>query len=204
MLDMTLIQTGKFKVNIENHDIVFVTKSILESVSLYSNRKCLYPIFQSKIMEGIIALDEEKYERIFLNLISNAIKFTPQGKRIWVKISAEEEFICIKVKDEGIGIPKDKQSIVFERFGQVDTSLSRQAEGTGIGLCLVKLLVETLGGSISLKSKEGVGSTFTVLLPNVKTHETVEKEPLLITSDSRLIDAINVEFSDIYLWSVLH
>ena len=168
---------------------------------MFSQQKGLELIFHSKINEAVIALDEEKFERILLNLLSNAIKFSTEKKRIWIKISSVDEFISIKVKDEGIGIPKDKQSIVFERFGQVDTSLSRQAEGTGIGLRLVKLWVETLGGSISLKSKEGVGSTFTVRLPNVKAEENLEKKPMLVMSDSRLIDAIKVEFSDIYLSS---
>lgn len=85
-----------------------------------------------------------------------------------------QNFVSISVTDEGIGIPADKQQIIFERFGQADTSMSRQAEGTGLGLHLVKMLVNSLGGEISVKSEAGYGSSFTVLLPAKKQFDLVE------------------------------
>jgi signal transduction histidine kinase len=98
----------------------------------------------------------------------------------------------------GIGIPEDKKDLIFERFGQVDSSLSRQAEGTGIGLSLVKILVESLGGTISVKSKISKGSTFTVLFPAVQVKEYQVGEMMTEINDDRLIKATVVEFSDIY------
>lgn len=200
LLDITRTNAGRININKENHDIVFHTKAIVESVYLYSQQKGIKLNFVSTFDKKVIGIDEEKYERILLNLISNAIKFTPIGKRIMVMLSSKKGFVNIKVKDEGIGIPKDKQDLIFERFGQVDTSLTRQAEGTGIGLSLVKMLVEALGGTISVKTKEGKGSTFSVLLPSTKVQErSGTNNNLKGLPDNRLIHTTAVEFSDIYL-----
>ena len=110
--------------------------------------------------------------------------------------------VCICIRDEGIGIPKDKQSYIFERFGQVNTSLSRQAEGTGIGLHLVKMFVNILGGHITLESEEGKGSTFAVMIPAIivkNLEENLINDKLLIQGESRLTKTAAIELSDIYL-----
>lgn len=103
----------------------------------------------------IIACDPEKIERIILNLLSNAVKFTPCGGCIKVNIEDGSENICIRVKDNGRGIPAEKLDTIFERFVQVDKTFTRDHEGSGIGLSLVRSLVELHGGTISVKSKEG-------------------------------------------------
>lgn len=199
LLDITCANTGNIKVNKKNIDIVFLTKSIIESVYEFSSQKGISVTFASLFPEKIIALDDEKYERIILNLLSNAIKFTAEGKNISVNIYSIKENVCVDVKDSGIGIPQDKMEIIFDKFGQVDSSLSRQAEGSGIGLSLVKKFLEALGGSISVKSKIGNGSIFTIILPN-KTVIEEHKEKLMIDlMDNRLIQTTNIEFSDIYL-----
>jgi two-component sensor histidine kinase len=105
----------------------------------------------------------------------------------------------IEVKDNGIGIPQDKLNLIFERFGQVDSSLSRQAEGAGIGLSLVKRFVESLGGSISVKSKVSEGSTFSILLPNEKVLAEHNENRMTNLMDNHLVQITTVEFSDIYL-----
>ena len=198
LLEITRISAGQFKVNKKNHDIVFITETIVKSINLYSQQKGVNMSFTSPIPEKIVGLDEEKYERIMLNLLSNAIKFTPKGKCVKVTISQLKGFLSIKVKDEGIGIPKDKIKLIFERFGQVDSSLSRQAEGTGIGLSLVKMLVELLGGSISVKSEVNAGSTFKIILPDVTVTDEPSTEELNGLCDNRLIQSTAIEFSDIY------
>lgn len=93
----------------------------------------------------------------------------------------------------------DKIDTIFERFGQVDSSLSRQAEGAGIGLPLVKKFVEALGGSISVKSRENKGSAFTIIIPNKKVLEEHNEEPMADLVDNHLVQVTRVEFSDIYL-----
>ncbi|MDP4146839.1 MAG: ATP-binding protein [Bacillota bacterium] len=198
LLDITRADAGRIKIYKKNINIVFLTKAITESVQTYSSQKGVTISFVSSIDKKVIGIDDEKYERILLNLLSNAIKFTPEGKCITVSLYSNKGRICIDVRDEGIGIPKDKADIIFERFGQVDSSLSRQAEGTGIGLSLVKRFVEALGGSISLKSRINYGSTFTISLPDEKAVEEPIKGKIVDLMDNRLIQAATIEFSDIY------
>jgi PAS domain S-box-containing protein len=199
LLDITRANSGRIKVNKKNIDIVFLTKAITESVYGYAAQKGVKVTLTSTFKKKIIGIDDEKYERIILNLISNAIKFTSEGNSILVTLRAVKGNICVEVKDDGIGIPPDKFDIIFDKFGQVDSSLSRQAEGTGIGLSLVKMLVKALGGSISVKSKMGKGSTFTVILPDEKAIEEQNETQISDFISNRLIEVINVEFSDIYL-----
>jgi signal transduction histidine kinase len=199
LLDITRVNAGRIKVNKSNIDIVFLTKAIIESVYTYASQKKIDVTFITLLEEKVIAIDEEKYERILLNLLSNSIKFTPEGNSIIVTLNAVKNKIYVKVRDNGIGIPEDKLDIIFERFGQVDSSLSRQAEGTGIGLSLVKKLTEALGGSISVNSKDGKGSTFTVVLPDEVIRDVDNEIEFGDLLDNRLVQTTRVEFSDIYL-----
>ena len=199
LLDITRVSAGHIKLNIKNYDIVFITESVVKSICLYTEQKGVSLLFSTKFAKKIIGFDEEKYERILLNLLSNAIKFTPKGKCIFVTITSQKGFVCIKVKDKGIGIPKDKQELIFERFGQVDSSLSRHAEGSGIGLSLVKMYVEALGGSITVSSKVGIGSVFTILLPNTKVQESKTENTSQEDLINRIVQATATQFSDIYL-----
>lgn len=200
LLDIKRLNSGQFKLNMKNIDIVFLTKAITESVELYANQKNIKISFESNMESKIIAIDDEKYERIILNILSNAIKFTGNAGTITVIVNENKELnlIQIKIIDTGIGIPKEKQELIFERFGQVDSNLSRQAEGTGIGLSLVKLLVGILEGTIEVESEVGVGSTFMIMLPAKK--EVADNEVAAsLDVDNRLVSEIKVEFSDIYL-----
>ncbi len=199
LLDITRYNSGRFKMNMKNIDLVFVSEAIVKSVDLYSAQKGVSLSFSSDIKSVLMAMDEEKYERILLNLLSNSIKFTPKGKAVYVHISCVKKRVFIKVRDEGIGIPKSKQKLIFERFGQVDSSLSRQAEGTGIGLSLVKALVEGMGGTIMLESEAGKGSTFTVSLPVTKMKRKEQEINIISAPDNRIMQAVAIEFSDIYL-----
>ncbi len=207
LLDITRINSGNIKLNNGIYDIVFLTKSIVQSIQPIANQKGVLVNFSTMVDRKEISIDEEKFERILLNLLSNALKFTPSNKSINVKLNIEKyrnkNMACISVQDEGIGIPKDKQSYIFERFGQVNTSLSRQAEGTGIGLHLVNLFVNIMNGEITLDSEEGKGSTFTVKIPVKKMNDFEDGLNLnaenYIPGDNRLIKTMSIELSDIYL-----
>ncbi len=208
LLDVTRITTGNIKIRRSKFDIVYLTRFIVNSVEIYAMQKSINLIFKSTFVKKEIYIDDEKFERIMLNLLSNAVKFTPQGKCITILLSIKKhrnkDYITVSVKDEGIGIPIDKHNEIFERFGQADTSLSRQAEGTGLGLHLVTLLVHALGGEITLESEIGKGSSFTVLLPEIKSLSLEEVEATsgfnnqLINGDNRIIQAASIEFSDLY------
>lgn len=199
LLDITKINSGEIKLNIKNIDIIFLGKVITKSVEVYALQKNIMISFKSNIISKIISTDDEKVERIMLNILSNAIKFTDRGGKITVIIDEEfkENLIRIKIKDTGIGIPKDKQELIFERFGQVDNNLSRQAEGTGIGLSLVRLLVSSLGGAIEVQSELGRGSTFIIILP-VKLDKVKENYEQPSDIEDRVVSEIKVQFSDIY------
>lgn len=200
LLDITKLNSGHFKLNMKNIDIVFLIEAITESVELYANQKNIEISFDSNVISKIISIDEEKIERIILNILSNAIKFTDNGGRVDVILNENSELNLVEIKiiDTGIGIPKDKQELIFERFGQVDSNLSRQAEGTGIGLSLVKSLVDILEGTIEVESELGVGSTFIIKLP-LKEGIADDEVEACLDFDNRLVNEIKVEFSDIYL-----
>jgi signal transduction histidine kinase len=208
LLDITRITSGHAKHHEKNVDIVYITQAIVNSVDIYVQQKNIKLSFFTEIPNKIIRLDEEKYERILLNLLSNALKFTPNGKSIYVELSMKKHknrnMICLQVRDEGIGIEKDKQDYIFERFGQVESSLSRQAEGTGLGLHLVKLLVSSIKGTLTLESEPEKGSSFIILIPATKEKildrhpKQTDPEDSFMNSDSRIIAATAIEFSDIY------
>jgi signal transduction histidine kinase len=166
LLDISKADAGYLKIHRENMDIVSLTQAIVDSVGLYSLKKNITVHFSSKLSEKIIAIDGEKYERIIMNLLSNSIKFTPYGKSIYVNIDAIDNKIQIEVKDVGIGISKEKQQIIFERFSQLENPLTRQSEGTGLGLCLVKILIDAMDGDIVVESDPNNGSSFKITLPD--------------------------------------
>ena len=118
----------------------------------------------------MVYADEEKIEKIIHNLLSNAFKFTKEGGEIILNLKIHEKTAVISVSDSGIGIPGDQLNKMFDRFYQVDSSQTRGYEGSGLGLALAKDLVELHHGKISVNSKEGKGTTFTVTLPLGKEH----------------------------------
>lgn len=198
LLDITRGTADQIKLNNRTIDIVSLTKLITESVNIYAVQKELNVSFYSNVSEKTVCIDDEKYERILLNMLSNAIKFTPKGKNVKVILTVRNGFINLAVKDEGIGIPEDKIDIIFERFGQVDSSLSRQAEGSGIGLYLVKMFVERMGGAIYVKSKPFHGTTFLVRLPDISEPEQMKDVRYDEQENRKIVDMMNIEFSDIY------
>ncbi|QUH25568.1 PAS domain S-box protein [Serpentinicella alkaliphila] len=197
LIDITRIDSGFYEVGFQNYDIVHLIKTIVKAIEDYVVKKNLNIQFNTNVDSLIIACDPEKIERIMLNLLSNSIKFTEPKGHIKVEINTTEQEAIIVVKDSGIGIPKEKQDIIFERFVQVDKSLTRRHEGSGIGLSLVKSLVELHNGSISVISAVKEGSEFIIKLPN-RTDIISNEEYKINSYDSFNIERMHIEFSDIY------
>lgn len=195
LIDITRIDSGYVTPKMQNYNIVSVVEDVISSVAEYTENKGIKLIFDTDVEEKIIACDPDKIDRIMLNLISNAVKFTEPGGTINVEITDEDDNISLSVQDTGIGIPEDKLEVVFERFRQVDNSLSRSHEGSGIGLSLVKALVEMHDGSINVKSTLGEGSEFIIRLPVKKVDCPESAENAVIYQDNS--EKINIEFSDI-------
>lgn len=198
LIDITKIDGNYLTLELYNQNIVSVIEDIVMSVVNYAESHEITLVFDTDVEEKIMAFDSDKMERIILNLLSNAIKFTPKGGEIDVTINDLGYYIRISVKDTGVGIPKEELSNIFERFTQVDKSLSRQNEGSGIGLSLVKSLVALHEGNIYVKSEYGFGSEFIIEIP-AKLKEDCELKTEEYSSDSKYVDRINIEFSDIYL-----
>lgn len=197
MIDITKMESGYMKLNLQNDDIVSVIENITLSVAEYIEHENIDLRFDTSVEEKIIACDPDKIERIILNLLSNAVKFTPVGGSIFVSINEEGEYVLISVKDTGIGIPKDKLDLIFERFRQADKSYTRNHEGSGIGLSIVKALAKMHDGSISVKSEPDKGSEFIIKLPIRLLAEETKFTPA-IGMEKNNVERISIEFSDIY------
>jgi signal transduction histidine kinase len=194
LVDLSKIEAGFFELNLSNNNIVEIVEEIVMSVTNYTEAKGLSIIFDTYIEEKIIACDPEKIERIVLNLMSNAIKFSDVGNKIFVNIKEKNELIEITVQDNGIGIKQNQLGMIFDRFKQVDKSLSRNAEGAGIGLSLVKSIVEMHNGNIYVESEIGKGSKFTIELPIRK----ITQENKVVNSNTQnKTESLQVELSDI-------
>ncbi|MGL5327767.1 MAG: ATP-binding protein [Peptostreptococcaceae bacterium] len=197
LIDMTKIENGYYEVNLDNYNIVNVVEDITLSVVQYANTKGINLIFDTNIEEKVIACDPEKIERILLNLLSNSIKHTNIDGKIKVKVEVNEEKIYISVTDNGDGISKEKLPIIFNRYVQGNNTLTKKCEGSGIGLALVKSLLQMHNGDINVVSEEGVGSEFKFYLPNI-TIESKRNDIQNIGIANNKIEMCNIEFSDIY------
>ncbi len=205
LIDITKIDSGFFNLNLQNNNIIEVIENIVLSVSNYcKGSKKINLIFDTTTEEKIMAFDPDKLERIILNLLSNAIKFTGCDDHIKVSVIDKGDKINISVKDTGIGIQKDQLNIIFDRFRQVNKSLTRDHEGSGIGLSLVKTFVEMHDGKITVDSEYGKGTEFIMEFPCKKINPTSVKESGVdlfnkdIKNINNYVERISIEFSDIY------
>lgn len=198
LVDMTKIDSGYMKLIFINCEIVSLVEDITLSIIPYVESKNINIVFDTYIEELEIRCDPESMERVILNLLSNAIKFTNNNGNISVIVEADDKYVFIRVKDDGIGISKDIREDIFNRFVQEDKSLNRKNEGSGIGLALVKSLVELHDGEVYLEDVSE-GSEFVVKLPNIKINEEVNNHNRVMDVESKpLVQKINIEFSDIY------
>ncbi len=166
LLDFSKIQSGRIEVIREPLDVLKLTQSILDDFESTMTCKNLKSSIESKLQSPIIEMDRYLYERILLNLISNATKFTPEGGKITVILNSDSENITVSVRDTGKGISETDQAKLFERFKQLDSSSTRRYEGTGLGLSLVKEFTGLLEGTVKVRSgfDNGEGTEFTVTL----------------------------------------
>lgn len=200
LIDVTKVDAGFMRLQLQNLNIVRLVEKITKSVAEYAKAKHLNVAFNKGIKNLTLAVDPDKVERILFNLLSNAIKFTEAGGNITVSIYSTKQDVYISVKDTGIGIPSEKLNTIFERFNNIDKILSRNHEGSGIGLSLVKSFAELHGGSISVESILGHGSEFTVKLPIKKLEDNqLDKYPKHVVDSDIYTNRLNVEFSDIYM-----
>ena len=188
------IDNGTCTLELRKCDIVKLLENIVKISKTYTDKKGIDISFKSEVNKKILSLDIDKVEKIILNILSNAIKFTDTGGRIDINLYMENEQVCISIKDTGIGIPKDKTEVMFENFEQLDTTLSRGCEGTGMGLSVVKKLANLNNIKINVESELNKGSEFIITLPNNIVSKNIKLQDKFAQDEK-----IDIEFSDIYL-----
>jgi PAS domain S-box-containing protein len=165
VLDFSKAQADQLVAHREPIEIVGAIRDLVLDVQPQAELRKLTLTVETALERLDVLLDPKMLERMLLNLIGNAIKFTPQGGEVQVAIATSEGSLRIAVKDTGIGIPKAALGTLFEKFTRIDNSTTRKQEGTGLGLALVQLFARALGGRVEVESDEGKGSEFTLVLP---------------------------------------
>lgn len=169
LLDVTRIDQGRMILKKEEVDLEKIVSDIHEDLSSLARAKNLHITVNKKGEIKKIIADNERLKLVVENLLSNAIKYTKDGGRIEIDLAEEGEDIVFMLKDNGVGIPKEQQSEVFDKFFRSDNVVKYQTEGTGLGLYIAKNIVEQLGGKMWFKSKEDIGSVFSFSLPVYKS-----------------------------------
>ncbi|AUI68913.2 PAS domain S-box protein [Beggiatoa leptomitoformis] len=169
ILDLSKIEAGKVQLMLDTTNIAELCQSCLTLIKQQAENKKLHVHFHLDGQAQVIYADQRRLKQILLNLLSNAVKFTAEGGDIGLEVEhdAEKQAIHFIIWDKGIGIDNENMQQLFKPFTQLDSRLSRQYEGTGLGLVLVHRLTELHGGSIKVESQAGQGSRFTVSLPAV-------------------------------------
>ncbi|MFB2919217.1 response regulator [Aerosakkonema funiforme] len=201
LLDVSRIIQGKLRLNVRPVELTAIIGSVLDTVRPAAEAK---EILLERVLDpttGLVAGDSDRLQQVIWNLLSNAIKFTPNGGRVEVRLKRDNSLVEITVKDTGKGISPDFVPYVFDRFRQADSSMTRQYSGLGLGLAIVRHLVELHGGTVYAESKgDGMGAKFTVRLPimPVRLHatsdtDTISKvEPVLPFDNPPVLNALQV------------
>jgi signal transduction histidine kinase len=165
ILDLAKIEAGKMQLRLEDFSIHDVCEGMLNMFRPLAEKKNIDLRGQIAPDIPLLRQDVTKLQQILQNLVSNAIKFTPEGGRVLLKAEADPVQVTLTVTDTGVGIAPEEQELVFEKFRQSGNPLTREHAGTGLGLSIVRELSKLLGGEATLQSELGRGSTFTVRLP---------------------------------------
>ena len=185
LLDVSRVVTGNLRLNVSNVDMALVINAAIDSVQLAADSKGILLEVSLNPSARHVSGDASRLQQVVWNLLSNAIRFTPSGGRVCVRLERSGSSAQISVSDTGCGIDSDFLPFVFDRFRQADGSTTRRHGGLGLGLAIVRHLVELHGGAASVDSLgEGCGATFTITLPlvvndeRVKERQSLASEPL--------------------------
>ena len=200
ILDLAKIEAGKMQISVKGFDAIDAGEGVLTMFRQMAEKKNidLRATYSANIPK--LRQDIGKLQQILTNLVSNAIKFTPEGGRVTLEIDVEGPQVVFVVRDTGVGIAPEDQDLVFEKFRQAGNIMTREHGGTGLGLSIVRELAKLLGGEVSLQSELGRGSTFTVRLP-----VALSEEPRLeMTLANEGIDLSKAQKIDVRLYTGPH
>lgn len=194
-IDTNRISEGFLKPNMKVYNIVSVIENISMECTSYFEKVDGTITFDSVEEEICVECDKDMMERIMLNLLSNSVKHGKRGGKVYIYIEEDEDIVLIHVSNNGYVIDKSMQPYIYDKFTKINKSLNREREGSGLGLFLVKALLELQGGVIELKSNSKVGSEFIIKLPKSYEEESVEYKHEMVAMKEK----VDMEFSDIYL-----
>lgn len=200
ILDSSKICNGFFEIKKENCNIVYIIEDIVSSVAEYLKENDRTIIFDTDEEEVMTACDPDIIEKIMLNLLSNSLKYTSSTGKIEVELKTDwnENKIFVHVRNDGPRIERSEANKIFGRFIQNEELFTRKNEGIGIGLFLVRSLIELHGGEIWINTEVEEGAEFIFYIP-IKEIESTRKNSMTISDHSSIIEKCNIEFSDIYL-----
>ena len=196
LIDVSKLEMGYMDVKLKNQNIVNIVEEVTLAIVDLAKKFDIDVIFDTEEEEIITAIDTLKIERVILNLLSNSIKFSKNGRRIFVNMKKKEESVIIEISDEGMGMSEEFKTHLFEKFkrGDVNEGLKRQNEGSGLGLFIVKGLIELHNGTIDIISKLNEGTKIIITLP-IRLVNEKENDEFIV--DSSLEYLFEMEFSDI-------
>lgn len=190
ILDVSRIVTGKLHINTEPVNLEPIILLAIDTMRPAIEAKAITLKLSLEQKKGLVAGDPDRLQQVVWNLVSNAIKFTPQNGQIEIRLAQIDSELELKVIDNGMGISKEFLPYVFDRFRQADASTTRAESGLGLGLSIARYLIEMHGGTISAESEgEGKGTTFTVRLPVSTIDELIISESNFLPESNRLLEA---------------
>jgi two-component system, OmpR family, phosphate regulon sensor histidine kinase PhoR len=169
LLDISRLESGRMKATPQLVDLVELTRTVLTDLKLQLDEKGHRLTLKTSGDALAVFADPQLLRQVMLNFTSNAIKYSPRHSDIRVALTGEQDVVRWQIKDTGIGIPKESQRHLFEKFYRADNVAALETDGTGLGLYLVRLIVEQLGGHVGCESEEGRGATFYFTVPRAQT-----------------------------------
>lgn len=173
LLDLARADNGGMYFNLDAVWVYPLVMEIVEMAKQYSHREIIIETIDNSAKELVIRVDSQRFKQVLLNLIDNAVKYSPDSEKVIVRIWQEQKVGKIQISDRGFGIPLAQQARIFERFYRVDEARNRSTGGTGLGLAIVKTFVEGMKGDIFVTSELGKGSNFTVSFPRVAVQSKI-------------------------------
>jgi len=201
ILDIVKLESGKLKINVESVDIRNIFKEIEQLFALkIAEKELVFGVEIDENLPSMLVLDKNRLRQVLLNLVGNAVKFTEQGQiKIRVQTFRKDDIVdlIIAVEDTGIGISKEEQDNIFEIFQQVDGKSTRSYGGIGLGLAISKRLIKIMNGQLSIHSQVGLGSSFEIILRDVKVSESKLDLKQIIKQESKnktcLVSMVDLE-----------
>ena len=175
-IDSSKLTQQDYNLNLKCLNIVNIVENTTMSILSFAEMKGINVIFDTEEEELFVYADKDLIERTILNLLSNAIKYSEENGRIDVLVGTIRENIIIEVEDNGIGIPKEKLKYIFNRYERVQKSKTRYKEGSGLGLNIVKEIINKFNGRVKIDSEEGIGTKITIIIPKIEYNEELYED----------------------------